>query len=69
MPEFTQAEVMARAEKMFGFAPNLIKEMSRNPTVAHTYLDGVRNLAQGVLTPAEQQIVMLAVSARNGCHY
>jgi AhpD family alkylhydroperoxidase len=46
--------------------PNLIDEMAaHNPTVADTYLT-----ANGAIEhPAEQQVVILAISTYNDCHY
>ena len=65
------AGVHTRAENAFGFVPNLIREMTDyNPTVASTYLASNAALEEGgVLTPAEQQVVILAISSHNSCHY
>lgn len=64
------AEARETAQNIFGFVPNLIDEMaSHNPAVAHTYLAANGAIEDGVLTPAEQQLVILAVSSYNDCHY
>lgn len=62
--------VMESARKLFGYTPNLIAEMSNNPVTADGYLRFLFSLRQnGTLTHREQQIVMLAISAWNGCRY
>lgn len=58
------------AEQAFGFVPNLIDEMAaHNPAVAETYLTANGAIENGVLSPAEQQVVILAISTYNDCHY
>ena len=61
--------VLEKANRQFGFIPNLMLEMSANPAVANALLEAWRSLSEGHLTPGEQQVVMLAVSAWNDCHY
>ncbi len=61
--------IFEAVKKKYGFVPNLIREMSRNPAVARVYLDGQEALAGGVLSALEQQVVQLAVSAFNECDY
>ena len=61
--------VLEKANQVFGFIPNLFLEMSHNPAVAELMLRALQSLSKGVLTPAEQQVVMLAVSSWNECHY
>ena len=64
------ADVRETAKRAFGFVPNLIDEMAtHNPAVAATYLAANGAIKDGVLTPAEQQVVILAVSTYNDCHY
>ena len=64
-------QVHAKAEQAFGMVPNLISELTQeNPAVADAYLTGNGIVEEnGVLTPAEQQAVILAVSSYNDCHY
>jgi len=64
-------QVHAKAEQAFGMVPNLISEITQeNPAVADAYLTGNGIVEEnGVLTPAEQQAVILAVSSYNDCHY
>jgi len=63
-------EVRETAKQAFGFVPNLIDEMaSHNPAVADTYLTANGAIENGVLSAAEQQVVILAISTYNDCHY
>ena len=64
-------QVHEKAKQALGFVPNLITEMTdENPAVADAYLTSQGLLeAGGVLSPAEQQAVILAVSSYNDCHY
>src|SRR6056297_2406933 len=64
-------QVHEKAEQALGFVPNLITEMtSENPAVGDAYLTSQGLLQEGgVLSPAEQQAVILAVSSYNDCHY
>lgn len=58
------------AKQVFGFVPNLVDEMAnRNPAAAQTYLSANGAIEDGVLSAAEQQIVILAISTYNDCHY
>jgi AhpD family alkylhydroperoxidase len=70
--ETTDAEqVHEKAEQALGFVPNLITEMTKeNPAVGDAYLTAQGLLQEGgVLSPAEQQAVILAISSYNDCHY
>ncbi|MEM6456435.1 MAG: carboxymuconolactone decarboxylase family protein [Acidobacteriota bacterium] len=63
-------EAIDRAQSTYGFVPNLMQAMADgNPVTLHAYLDGSAVIGKGVLTHAEQQAVMLAISAYNSCHY
>ncbi|MFQ5451294.1 MAG: carboxymuconolactone decarboxylase family protein [Nitrospinaceae bacterium] len=64
-----QDTVFKEAEALFGFLPNVIKEMAKSPVPAKLYLKAQEFLAEGVLTPREQQAVQLAVAVRNECSY
>ncbi len=70
--EETAAEqVHEKAEQALGFVPNLITEITdENPAVADAYLTSQALVEEGgVLSAAEQQAVILAVSSYNDCHY
>jgi uncharacterized peroxidase-related enzyme len=71
-PETTSAEgreVLDRAQRDFGFAPNLLKVLAEAPAAGHAYLDLGSRLGQSSLSPAEQQVVLLATSFENECDY
>jgi len=62
--------VRETARETFGMVPNLITEISNhNPAVAKAYLDAGATLGEGVLSDAEEQVVILAISSYNDCHY
>lgn len=60
-----------KAKEALGLVPNLITEMTQeNPAVGDAYLTATGIVGEGgVLSPAEQQVVILAVSSYNDCHY
>jgi AhpD family alkylhydroperoxidase len=68
--KISKDEVLKQVNAAFGFVPNLFKGMAEhNPSVAAAFLNANAALDGGVLTGAERQAVMLAVSAYNQCHY
>jgi AhpD family alkylhydroperoxidase len=70
VPQDQATDVQQHAKQAFGFVPNLITEMTdHNPAVGATYLAANGAIEDGVLTPAEQQAVILAISSYNDCHY
>jgi uncharacterized peroxidase-related enzyme len=60
---------LAATERALGFLPNLFATMAESPVALNGYvaLDAV--LARGTFTPAERQLVLVAVSTANGCRY
>src|SRR5215467_12239256 len=70
MSKTTKEEALAKVKAAFGFVPNLMAGIAdTNPAVATGYLGASAALEGGVLSPAEKQVVMLAVSSFNDCHY
>jgi AhpD family alkylhydroperoxidase len=70
MSKTTKEEALAKVKAVFGFVPNLMAGIAdTNPAVATAYLGASAALEGGVLSPAEKQIVMLAVASFNDCHY
>jgi uncharacterized peroxidase-related enzyme len=68
-PSPTQ-EVQEAAREAMGFLPNLIKELSEhNPAAAKLYLATTDLIEEGHLADPEREIVFLAVSRYNDCHY
>lgn len=68
--EGKQKEVLDTALKQVGFIPNMYANMANAPAVLSTYLHGY-GLFRGEsgFSPAEQEVVFLAVSQVNGCSY
>lgn len=68
-PEGSRA-ALAGAEKAYTFIPNLMGALAESPLAVSAYPQ-LRGLIEekSSLTPAEQQVVMLAVSFENGCDY
>ena len=58
------------AQKAYGSIPNLYRGLASNPATLKIYLSFNENLkAHGVLSPIEQQVVYLTISAENDCSY
>ena len=68
-PEAVKPDLQA-AEKAYGSVPNLYRGFATAPAALKGYL-ALDQLVQqhGHLTPVEQQVVYLTVSAENGCGY
>lgn len=65
-----QKEILDKAVKAVGFLPNMYANMVNAPAVLSTYLHGYGLFrSESGLTPAEQEVVFLAVSQVNGCTY
>ena len=65
-----QQEVLEAVKRDTGFIPNMYANMVHVPGVLNTYLHGYRSFRKDSgFTPAEQEIVFLAISKINGCKY
>ncbi|MFQ5783223.1 MAG: carboxymuconolactone decarboxylase family protein [Alphaproteobacteria bacterium] len=53
----------------FGFVPNLMGALAEAPTALEAYVTLSDIFARSSLTPAERDVVTIAVSAKNGCTY
>ena len=62
-------EVLAGAEKKYGFVPNLLGNMAYAPALLKAYLAVGELFEQSSLSPTERQVVLLAVSRKNNCEY
>lgn len=63
-------EMLEGAKKNMGMVPNMYAEMANAPGLLAAYLSGYKSFREeSGLTPAEQEVVFLAVSRANGCHY
>lgn len=68
--EPSQKEVLEAAQKQVGFIPNMYANMVNVPGVLTTYLHGYNAFRKDSgFTPAEQEVVFLAISQRNDCRY
>lgn len=67
-PEASRS-TMEGMERTYGFIPNLIGVMAASPAAVQAYAAINKALEQSLLTPVEQQVVTLTVSAANNCVY
>lgn len=64
------ADRMRAAQAGFGFVPNMYGVMANSPGLLDTYVHGYTRFRElSGFTPAEQEVVLLAVSRENGCTY
>ena len=62
--------ILDKALEQVGFIPNMYGLMVNSPGLLDTYLHGYKLFReQSGFTPAEQEIVFLAISYENNCHY
>ena len=65
-----QTALLSSAKKQVGFIPNMYRNMVNTPAFLDTYLHGYNAFrGQSDFTPAEQEVVFLALSKSNGCDY
>jgi len=58
------------AQNKLGFIPNMYRVMANSPGLLATYIDGYNRFRElSRFTPAEQEVVFLAISRENGCTY
>lgn len=67
-PEGARATLDAISKK-YGFLPNLFGVLAESPTAVQAYAAINDTLEHSALTPVEQQVVTLTVSAVNDCAY
>lgn len=66
----TQSQPLLKtAEDQMGFVPNLLGELAESPATLEGYLNLSETVGKTNFTPVEQQLVILAVSVENECHY
>ena len=61
--------LLEEVEQRFGFVPNIYRVMAASPALLQSYVGASGAFAASSLTATEQQIVLLTVSAANGCAY
>lgn len=63
-------ERLEEAKQRLGFIPNMYGAMANSPGLLDTYVHGYNLFrSQSGFTPAEQEVVFLAISRENGCTY
>lgn len=62
-------DLLASAQKNYGFVPNLLGLMAGAPSNLKAYLMLGQALGETTFTPVEQQIIALTVSRLNECTY
>lgn len=67
-PEGSRAKLMA-VEKAWGFAPNLIRTFANSPAVLEGAWALLTAFGKTRFSPAEQQLIALAISVENECGY
>ena len=63
------AELLGNAEQAFGFIPNLLGVFAESPAALKAYLTIGQIFDQSSFSPTERQLVILAASRFNECHY
>lgn len=68
--EAPASDRLVEAQSRLGFIPNMYAVMANSPGLLDTYIHGY-NLFRSAsgFTPAEQEVVFLAISRENGCTY
>ncbi len=62
--------VLEKAKSQVGFVPNMYANMVNVPAVLDTYLHGYEKFRKEAgFSPAEQEVVLLAISHENHCEY
>ena len=63
-------EPLEGARKRMGMIPNMYTRMANSPGALETYLYGYQRFRKDSgFSPAEQEVVLLTISAENGCEY
>lgn len=61
---------LEEARTSLGFVPNMYAVMANSPGLLDTYVHGYGRFREDSgFTPAEQEVVLLAISRENGCTY
>lgn len=60
---------LERAQRAFGFVPNLVGVLANAPIAARAYLALSEIFGTGTLSEIERQVVLLTVSVAHGCEY
>ena len=61
--------LMRGLEKAFGFVPNVSAVLAESPATLKAYMTLSTIFDESSFTPAERQVVILAINEYNECHY
>lgn len=61
--------LLVQVQKKYGMTPNIFRVMASSPALLQSYLAVGQAFAASSLTHIEQHIVLMSVSATNGCAY
>ena len=62
-------KLLTQIQKGYGYIPNLFAYMAEAPTTVEAYLTLNTLIEKTSLTPAQQQVALLAVSVQNECEF
>lgn len=62
-------QIYADVKRQLGMVPNIFQGLANSPAALRGYLALSSALAEGELTPEDREVLYLAVSENNGCHY
>ncbi len=62
-------ELLADVQQKMGFLPNLYGMMAESDVTLEAYLTLSKLVSKTSFSPAEQQLILLAISVENGCTY
>ncbi|MDP1579746.1 MAG: carboxymuconolactone decarboxylase family protein [Candidatus Didemnitutus sp.] len=69
-PSSAAQATLNEVQKTYGFIPNVYGALANSPLAVEAYLRLAKLIQErSVLSPAEQQVLMIALSAENGCEY
>lgn len=63
------APILSQINDVYGFVPNLFAYMAEAPTTLEAYLALNQLIEKTSLTPAQQQVALLAASVENKCEF
>ena len=63
------ADVIAKANKAYGFVPNLLGALSEAPAVAQAYMDLASAVGNSSLTLEERHVAWFTINTYHGCDY
>lgn len=65
-----QAALFERSKRENKMIPNMFKVMGHHPALLEAYMNGYSSFrTKSDFTPAEQEVVLLTISAENNCNY